>query len=182
MAQPIQHITRGQIDEITNKLQTLRTNVDSINGMDVDNLVNAANSLRSATVMIQTLGDTKDRIVSRMNFLNSSLTDIVNQLGQITTDDLEDKLRRLQDGFQGLNADELRSLNNDLSELTALVADIPAGEVGAPNVPPAVGGYKYGLSKPKKSSRVRSKDKTIKSRSKLKSKSKTISRSKKPKK
>lgn len=171
MAQPIQHITRGQIDEINNKLQTLRTNVDSINGMNIDNLVNAANSLRSATVMIQTLGNTKDRIVSRMNFLNSSLTGIVNQLGQITTDDLEDKLRRLQDGFQGLNADELRSLNNDLSELTALVANIPAGEVGAPNSP-AVGGYKYGLSKPKKTSRVRSKTKTIKLQSKSKSHSK----------
>jgi hypothetical protein len=177
MAQPIQHITNAEINSSTEKIASILSSVNNINDINDATLQGVITILRDVRQIADRIRTVKDATNTRVEFLNTSLQNLVTQVNSIPdiSPRISASIADISTAMEGFNMD---AFNQPLNELETLLSSIPDGEPGKLTR----GGYKYGALKSKKSKRSKLgmlSSKTTKSKSASKSTKTKTKKSKK---
>ena len=176
-------LTQDRINSAKQRITGIRNDIETIRGVDVSGQLQ---NLREIKSKIGELSVIKDKVKERFTFLKTSLKEIIDDIDNIDTDELNRKIKDILELVTILDNSDLDSLNTTIKELKDSIDndgsgnDIPPSDNLGPNTdigvfattPPTTGGYKHPGSK-KRSLKRTSKRRPNKTRSKnLNSKSK----------
>lgn len=183
-------VTQDRINNIKQRISTIRNDIESIRGVDVSGQVQNLKEIKSK---IGELSVIKDKVKDRFGLLKTSLKEIIDDIDNIDTDEMNEKIKDILVLVNILDENDLASLNTTINVLNETINNDGSGNDGlGPNSdigafattqptsppPPTTGGYKHPGSKKRSLKRTsKRRPKTTRFNGKSKRRPKTRNRS-----